>query len=105
MAHWGLGALEWAPVTCARRLAHPKQPARLSQPQTLPPLCIPSLPACLPPSRSSRALLWLFSYSFFVNMMASGLVASSASSLERRYGFSKTRLGVLLSTSDIIACE
>ena len=52
-----------------------------------------------------RALWWLFSYSFFVNMMASGLVASSVSSLERRYGFSKTRLGVLLSTSDVVACE
>ncbi len=37
-------------------------------------------------------------------MMSAGLVSSSASSLERRYGFSKTRLGVLLAFTDVISC-
>jgi hypothetical protein len=32
------------------------------------------------------------------------LVSSSVSSLEHRYGFNKTKLGVMLAMSDVIAC-
>ncbi len=56
------------------------------------------------PSHPHSAIAWLFGYDFFVSMMSAGLVSSSVSSLERRYGFTKTMLGVLLATTDVVSC-
>lgn len=48
--------------------------------------------------------MYVFMYALWTTMAQSGILASVVTTLQKQYGFSSTKMGVLLALSDAIAC-